>query len=274
MSSNDSFRTRMGIMIQGKNSLKETVITGLSELLGTAILVFLGCMGCVPSSVPSHLQITLNFGLSVMIVIQIFGHISHAHVNPAISAGAVVLGKKSLLEASIYILCQLTGGIIGYGMLKIVTPQSMLIKGEGSNTGEENDFCVTHLQQDISAIQGLTIEAIATAVLMLLACAIWDKRNEKNTDSTAIKFGLAVTALATAAGPYTGCSMNPARSLAPAFWNNEWYQHWIYWFGPISGSVLAAFIYRTIFGKKAYHSCDTTIPETIVLNSRMEPEKN
>lgn len=60
-------------MLQGENYLKETFITGLSELLGTGILVFLGCMGCVggltPIS-PSHLQITLNFGLSVMMVIQ------------------------------------------------------------------------------------------------------------------------------------------------------------------------------------------------------------
>ncbi|XP_051175447.1 aquaporin AQPAe.a-like isoform X2 [Leptopilina boulardi] len=222
-------------------------------------------MGCAGSISPSHLQITLNFGLSVMIVIQIFGHISHAHVNPAISVGALVLGKKTLTEALIYILCQTGGSVLGYGMLMIVTPISM------SDPKKKNEFCVTRLSEDVSSFQGLIVEGIATAVLMMIACAVWDKRNEKNTDSVPIKFGLAVTALATAAGPFTGCSMNPARSLGPAIWNNNFSQQWIYWIGPIGGSTIAAFIYKTIFEIREIRSLEE--PEAITLNT-IETDKN
>ena len=150
-----------------------------------------------------------------------------------------------------------------------MTPHGFL---KASKTARVDDFCVTHLHEKVSVIQGLFIEGIATAVLMLLACAIWDKKNEKNTDSVAIKFGLTITALATAAGPYTGCSMNPVRSLAPALWNNQWSNHWIYWLGPVGGSIIAALLYKNIFQEKEYCCREETIPETVILNS-IESEK-
>lgn len=63
-------------MVHEEGAIKKTIITGLAEMMGTSLLVFLGCMGCVSGLgvVPSHLQITLNFGLSVMIVIQVRTH--------------------------------------------------------------------------------------------------------------------------------------------------------------------------------------------------------
>ena len=151
-----------------------------------------------------------------------------------------------------------------------MTPEGSL---KANANSPKDQFCVTNLGYNVNEIQGLLIEATCTAVLMLLACAIWDKKNEKNTDGVSLKFGLAVTGLATAAGPYTGCSMNPARSLAPTLWNNQWTGHWIYWLGPIGGSMLAALLYRTIFQTKDYTFEEETIPETVVLNS-IDTEKN
>ncbi|KAF7403298.1 hypothetical protein HZH68_006092 [Vespula germanica] len=126
-------------MVHEEGAIKKTIITGLAEMMGTSLLVFLGCMGCVSGLgvVPSHLQITLNFGLSVMIVIQCFGHISDAHVNPAITVGSVVLGKKSIPEALVYLLAQTLGAISGYGMLRVsienVTKIKMKIKYKADN---------------------------------------------------------------------------------------------------------------------------------------------
>ncbi|XP_033221735.1 aquaporin AQPcic-like isoform X2 [Belonocnema kinseyi] len=218
----------------------------LAELIGTGILVFLGCLGCVGSlgTTPSTLSASLIFGLTVLLVIQGIGHISGAHINPAITVGAIVLGKKSLPIAIIYIIAQLIGGILGYGLLKAVTPDFLLHNGDASTT---SSFCVTDVHNKISVIQGFIIEILATGMLMFMTCGAWDARNSKYGDSSAIKSGLTVTAICLGVAPYTGCSMNPARSLAPAVWNNYWANHWIFWFGPFGGSLIGALLYRAVF---------------------------
>ncbi|KAK0176339.1 hypothetical protein PV328_000484 [Microctonus aethiopoides] len=241
---------RLKSLLQDECSAWELTKSGLAELIGTAMLVFLGCMGCVGSlgNQPALLQVSFVFGLTVMLILQSIGHISGGHINPAITIGAVVMGKKSLMAASVYIFAQCLGGVLGYGLLKIVTPQALLFGKDGPLT--TSSFCITDLHVDISIIQGLLGEIIATAILMFMTCAVWDARNEKNTDSVAIKFGLTISVLCLAIGPYTGCSLNPARSLAPAIWNNYWSHHWIYWFGPIGGSLLASVAYLSIFSPK------------------------
>ncbi|XP_054006946.1 aquaporin AQPAe.a-like [Hylaeus anthracinus] len=251
-------------LMQGEGEMKNTILTALAEMMGTSILVLMGCMGCVGTFgvVPSHFQIAVTFGLAVMIVIQSVGHISHAHVNPAITVGSVVLGKKTLLEGLIYLLSQMIGGIVGFGMLRMMTPGSHL---SAKGADEASMFCVTDIHQDLSAIQGLILEGTSTGILMLVTCGVWDKRNVKNTDSVPIRFGLTVAALALAFGPYTGCSMNPARSLGPAVWNSQWSHHWIYWFGPIGGALLASFTYKTVFGV-ADEEEEETGPEAVALS--------
>lgn len=158
----------------------------------------------------------------------------------------------------------------------MVTPNDRL-----TASGNNSDlFCVTDLHSDLSAIQGLILEGTATAILMFVFCSVVDPRNERNTDSVPVRFGLTVAVLATAFGPYTGCSMNPVRSFAPALWNNQWSHQWVYWFGPIGGALIAAFAYKTIFGVPedipedeeptaeavALNSVDTHKPEVRRLN--------
>lgn len=131
---------------------------------------------------------------------------------------------------------------------------------------------MTTLNSKVSVIQGLLLEAVATAILMFVVCAVWDRRNEKTTDSVAIKFGLTITALATAVGPYTGCSMNPARSFAPALLNNFWSNQWIYWLGPLAGSALISLFYKATFAvademEDSQDDADENFPETVALNS-------
>lgn len=266
----DDFRTRVKRWVQGESKVKTTLVAGLAELVGTGMLVFLGCMGCIAGLgvVPPHLQITLTFGLAVMVVIQCIGHISQAHINPAVTVGAIILGKKTIPEALVYFVSQMIGAILGYGMLKVVTPKDNLTASANIQTDQTHLFCVTDLHADISAIQGLIVEGLATAILVMVVASVWDARNEKNSDSVPIKFGLTVAVLATTVGPYTGCSMNPARSFAPALWNNQWKHHWVYWFGPIGGALISSFIYRTIFGVcEKEEEEEESVPEAIALNS-------
>ncbi|KAH0550123.1 aquaporin-like isoform X1 [Cotesia glomerata] len=249
-------------LFQDECSAWETTKCGLAELIGTAVLVFLGCMGCVGSmgTPPSSLQVSFAWGIVVMIVAQSIGHISGAHINPAVTVGAVVMGKKSLTGACVYFVAQCLGAILGYGLLKVVTPSDLLL---ASSTSPAETFCITDLHGKIPVIQGLLGEIIATAVLMFMLCAMWDERNANNTDSGVIKCGLTIAALCMGLGPYTGCSLNPARSLAPAIWNNYWNHHWIFWFGPIGGSLLASVLYRSVFSLP-----QSSLPECQSLNTQ------
>lgn len=224
----------------------ETILVLLAEIIGTAILVFIGCMGCVGSMgvVPPIAQISLTFGFAVMIAIQSVGHISGAHINPSITVATLILGHKSLPMAGLYIFAQCLGAIFGYGMIKVITPTGYLHGGDPDTTGS---FCVTDVHSSMSVSQGLLAEIIATAILVFFACGLWDPRNEKNSDSVSIRFAFCITVLCFIFAPYTGCSLNPARSIAPAIWNGYWKNHWVFWVGPIFGAILATLLYRYIF---------------------------
>lgn len=108
-------------------------------------------------------------------------------------------------------------------------------------------FCVTTVNSNLTIYQGFGAEVLATGILVFMVCATMDSRNVLNTDSTSIKFGLAVFCLCLAFMPYTGCGMNPARSLGPALLNNNWKHHWIFWCGPITGALLASILYQAVF---------------------------
>ncbi|XP_011684377.1 PREDICTED: aquaporin AQPAe.a-like [Wasmannia auropunctata] len=220
-----------------------------AEVVGTCILLLCGCMGNVGSlgsTPPPPLQTALTFGLTVNLVIMTIGHISGAHLNPAVTIGAVIMGLKSIPTGVIYILGQLVGAIIGYGLLKVVTPTELFNDGNPNSTV---GVCVTVVHPGLSCVQGLLVEVFCTFCLLCAACATWDLRCAHITDSVALKFGFSVATLSFAAGPYTGCSMNPARSFAPAFWNSSWKDHWIYWVGPILGGLLGTFAYQVLFAE-------------------------
>ena len=97
----------------------------LAEMIGTALLVFLGCMGCLPQHNMGHFNLCFNFGLVVMMIIQIFGCVSGGHINPAVTVAAVVYKLVSLPMSFVYFTGQILGGLLGYGALKYVTPISV-----------------------------------------------------------------------------------------------------------------------------------------------------
>lgn len=233
-------------LMKEEATIWDTVLVGLAEVIGTAILVFIGCMGCVGSMgvTPPLMQVSMTFGLAVMIAIQCIGHISGAHINPSVTVAALILGKKSLPMAALYIIAQCLGALMGYGLLKAITPAHLL---HGGSPDSAASFCMTDLHEGLNLIQGFLAEVLATAVLVLFACGIWDCRNERNTDSTSIRFGLCVSVLCFTFVPYTGCSLNPARTLGPAVWNGYWTNHWIFWMGPLCGAVIASLFYRWFF---------------------------
>lgn len=230
-------------------STLDNISVFLAELIGTGLLVMLGCMGCVNGigHVPRHFELAINFGLIVMIIVQIFGCVSGAHLNPAVTAAAWVYDLVSTKMALAYAAAQCIGAFMGYGVLKMLTPAPVFGNAlEGGKAG----FCVTVPNPLISTMQAVGIEFVATMVLILVCCGVWDPRNAKHHDSVALKFGFTVGALAVAAGPYTGASMNPARSLGPVLWNGVYNAHWVYWVGPLSAAFLTAFAYKAVFRRE------------------------
>ncbi|KAF7993064.1 hypothetical protein HCN44_005845 [Aphidius gifuensis] len=234
----------------------------IGEILGTGILIFIGCMGCIGTmgaSPPPPMQTALTFGLTVNMIIMMLGHISGAHLNPAVTIGAVIIGLKSIPTGIAYIVAQIIGAIIGYGLLMAVTPPALFNDGIKNSTVP---LCVTVIHPEVSIAQAIIIEALCTACILCTACATWDKRCAHTTDSTAIRFGFAVAGISFAASPYTGCSMNPARTFGPALWNNAWNHQWVYWIGPTVGALLGTYTYQIFFGlpsKKFRHDEPTEL---------------
>lgn len=164
----------------------------LAELIGTGLLMFLGCAGCLTWGAPaSALQMTLNFGLTVMIVIQIFGCVSGAHLNPCVSIAAFIYRQLDVQMTALYIVAQLLGGFMGFGLLKVLTPTAHF----GSDAGLIG-HCMTWPHPDVTVWQALGIEFMATMVLVLVCCGVWDPRNAHTHDSVSLRFGLVITALA------------------------------------------------------------------------------
>ncbi|KRT82125.1 hypothetical protein AMK59_4240, partial [Oryctes borbonicus] len=167
------------------------------------------------------------------------GHISGAHLNPAVTIAAIIMRKIDWLLVPFYFVSQLIGALVGYGLIMIVTPNEL-----------NANVCVTKVHPLLHDYQGLIIETVITGLLVLMVCATWDGRQSTQTDSVSIRLGLMLSGMFIATSQFTGASINPVRSLAPAIYHNYWKSHWIYWVGPPIGSVIASVIYRFAFYEK------------------------
>lgn len=241
----------------------------LAETIGTGMLMFFGCMGLVSGFAGKQLpsmQGGLIFGFVVSTIICIFGHISTAHLNPAVTAASVVLGNTTPFMAVVYLLSECIGACLGFGLLKFITPSDIFDFGVDPAVGLCSTVPHPSLTHSWQAFMG---EFLATSFLIFLVCSVWDARNADKSDSVALKFALTIAAISIAEGPYTGASMNPARTLAPAIFNNVWTMHWVYWVAPISSGIITAFIYKHIFNRKRRTSMDEPIQSIDDINAEV-----
>ncbi|KAM7360211.1 aquaporin-like isoform 2-T2 [Cochliomyia hominivorax] len=227
-----------------KSSTFDTVCALLGELVGTMILVFLGCLGCAGDG-NSSLKIAFTMGLTVMTVVQTFGCISGAHLSPAITLAACIMKLMSPLLSLGYFCAQLLGCYMGYALLMSIMPTSLLPNG---HVGD--GFCLTMPHPELSYMQAVAIECAITSTLVLFACSFWDPRNAKRGLTLPLKFFFAITSFALTAGNFTGVSMNPARSFAPALWNNNFKYQGVYWIGPLSAAVISSYTYKLVFWRE------------------------
>ena len=213
----------------------------VAEALGTGILVFAGCGAIVTTAVtgePGHVGIALTFGMVVSAMIYTFGHISGAHINPAVTLAFYRSKELNGKETVGYILAQLLGATIGAWLLRIL-------------------FIPENKQAEALAYYGATLphgplwqsfvfETILSFILMLViyGSAVHGKAI-KSFAGIAIGFTVGVEALF--AGPITGASMNPARSIAPALVSMHLDALWIYIVAPMLGMQLATWVYTKLW---------------------------
>jgi aquaporin Z len=171
----------------------------------------------------THVGVAITFGLIVMGMIYAFGDISGAHMNPAVTIGFAYAKKFPWKEVPSYVLAQLIGAFLASGILLYLFPESQTL---GATV------------PGLSALKVFILEIILSFFLMVVIINVSTGSKEIGLIA-GIAIGSVVLLEAMFAGPITGASMNPARSIAPAVVSGNIADLWIYIFAPIIGCVLA-----------------------------------
>tara|TARA_B100001750_G_C15417111_1_gene550909 strand:+ start:76 stop:735 length:660 start_codon:yes stop_codon:yes gene_type:complete len=208
---------------------------GLAELIGTFLLTFIGGAAIINGD-SGLIGIALAHGLTVALVICSLGHISGAHINPAVTIGFLITGKIEAKDGLIYILSQLIGAMLAAYSLKVFVPGAM----EASLGGQS-------ISPNVSIVAAIFIEFVLT--FFLVTAIFGTAVDDRGTFSAVAGFGigLVVTVDILAGGPFTGASMNPARSFGPAIISGTWENQIVYWVGPIIGGAIASLFYNSFF---------------------------
>ena len=214
----------------------------LAEMVGTMVLVLMGCgvavsLGCNNGDPETVIGTSLAFGLSVVAMAYAIGGISGCHINPAITLGCLLTGRISGKDAGMYMLFQVIGAFIGSGLLALLTGSVDNFDGTGANATQEG----------VSLLGGLLAEVIFTCVFVLVVLGTTDaKKGAGNFAGLAI--GLSLVLVHLVCIRYTGTSVNPARSIAPAVFQGgeALSQLWIFIVGPFAGAALAAGLWKMI----------------------------
>jgi len=222
-----------------------------AEAVATYALVFFGPLSVILAvvafgdglSIESIIMISLGHGAVIGLMVYTFGHVSGAHINPAVTIPMIITKRISVIDGIGYIVFQIIGGIAAAFTLKAILPE----------IGAKVNFGVQGGPSDIinnSAMSGFSLELVFT--FFLVAVIFMTAVHKKAAAGIhGISIGGMVFLLHLVGVPLTGASMNPARTLGPAIASEFWEFHWIYWAGPIIGGIIGGLIMNYVFVKKA-----------------------
>jgi MIP family channel proteins len=219
----------------------------VAELVGTFILVFGGTAVAVAAilSRPTaggaygSLAIALAFGLALAIVVAAIGHVSGAHVNPAVTLGMAAARRFPWNYVPIYVAAQLVGAVLA-ALATWVT--------FGGGARSQANLAATYPAQGVGDLQAFIVEMLITFILVFVVISVaTDERAPAAIAPIAVGFALAVGVFI--AGPVTGGAVNPVRALGPMVVALDFTSAWLYIVGPIIGGVLAALLYERLMAQ-------------------------
>jgi len=207
-----------------------------AEFIGTFALVFAGTGAIVINETSqgaiTHMGIALTFGLIVLAMIYAVGDVSGAHLNPAVSLGFFAARRFPLQQLGPYILSQCAGAFAASFALRLLFPENVSL---GSTLPAGPD------------LQSFVLEFLLTAILMFVILSVSTGAAEKGI-TAGIAIGAVIGLEAMFAGPISGASMNPARSLAPAVVSGNLAHLWIYLGAPVLGALAGVLACRCVRG--------------------------
>ena len=209
-----------------------------AEGIGVFALVFAGCGAIVaeaehPGSLGT-VGIALVFGLTVMAMIYAVGHLSGAHLNPAVTVAFVLTRHFPRAEALAYVGAQAVGALVAATLLAAIWPSQPAALGTTLPT--------------VGVGSAFAYEVVLSAFLMFVILAVATDTRAVGA-AAAIAIGGTVGLDALFGGPITGASMNPARSLGPALVSGELHYLWLYLLAPVVGTCLGALAYQLVRGE-------------------------
>jgi MIP family channel proteins len=189
---------------------------------------------------PGLLGYALAYGLVTAGVVSALGHVSGAHLNPAITIGSWVTKRLGTLPALFYCVAQLAGAAAAGYLLVAILPEA---------AWRPVSLGATDLASDFTRMHGMLLEGLATFfVVLVYFSAVFDAEGAFRQFGAAAVC-LTVTAAVLLSQPFTGASLNPARTFGPALAAHHWINHGVYWVGPLFGGLLGAVLFDRLFAR-------------------------
>lgn len=221
----------------------------VAEFTGTLFLVFIACgvaavTGCIfPEA--GYIATAMAFGLALIAMAYSIGNVSGCHINPAVSIGMAIAGRMRWLECLRYVLAQTLGGIAGTALLG-------LCLGNFDKLGANGFGGLLSNGTEVNCWIAMLVEILLTFVFVLVVLAVTSKK--ENSSVAGLIIGLSLIGVHLIGIPFTGTSVNPARSFGPALLQSggeALSQVWVFILAPIVGCVLAGLFYKFILAEKS-----------------------
>ena len=229
----------------------------LAECFGTFVLVLGGC-GTALFGHAGFVGVAIAFGLTVVAMAYGIGHVSGAHLNPAVSFGVWVNGRMSVKEMLLYWVAQVVGAIIAGAVLLLIWNAAGLGQtGVFAANGYGAEFAAATGNPDYLSVScggAFVVEAVLTFVFLMVILGVTDDRHG-NGKFAGLAIGLTLVLIHLVSIPLTNTSVNPARSISQALFSNAdgWNacgQLWLFIVAPLVGAAVAGLFYKCVAPKE------------------------